>query len=153
MENAKRVIVAACALLIASAALAGPPIVSASSWVNSPALTDDDLRDHVVLLDFWAAWCMPCVRNLPKMQAIADAFKDKPFTLIGVHYDATPAHVALYLRDQGVKFPVAIDSGETFRRFAIEHFPTYILIDKNGNTVRVANEPPSAELITALLGE
>lgn len=154
MRDKKRItVVAAFVLFIASGALAADPLVSASSWLNSAALTSDDLRDRVVLLDFWAAWCGPCVRNLPKMQSLAQSFKDKPFTLIGVHYDAAPAHVAPYLRDQGVTFPIAIDTGDTFRRYVIKHFPTYVLIDRQGMVVRVADEPPSPELISALLDD
>ena len=115
----------------------------------------DSLRGKVVLLDFWASWCLPCVHNLPKLQEYATAFKDKPFRVIGVHYDATDfkQNIALYLRDQGVLFPVAIDSGETFKRFAITRLPTYVLIGKNGEIAAQSSEPPSREAIAALLDD
>lgn len=145
----------ACALALcalAGAAAAAPPAVSASAWMNSAALGDPELANRVVLLDFWATWCMPCVRNLATMQSYAESFKDKPFTLIGVHYSETH-NVELYLRDQGVQFPVAIDSGDTFKRFAISVIPTYILIDKQGKIRSTTNEPPPKEKIAALLAE
>ena len=122
--------------------------------MNTRALTDADLQSRVVLLDFWAAWCVPCVSNLPRMQSYADALKDKPFTVIGVHYeDAPPDYVAVYLRDQGIHFPIAIDTGATFKRFAIPHFPSYVLIDKAGAVQWQGDEPPSLEAIAVLLNQ
>ena len=138
--------------LCASSLLAAPPSVSASSWMNSAPLGDTELGHRVVLLDFWAVWCMPCVRNLQTLQSYADSFKGQPFTLIGVHYSEAP-HVEMYLHDQGIQFPVAIDNGDTFKRFGIVTIPTYILLDKQGNVRSTGNEPPSKEKIAELLAE
>ena len=138
--------------MIAAALLAAT--IHASSWLNTTVpVSDSDLRDRVVLLDFWAAWCTPCIRNLPEMQSTADAFKGRPFAIVGVHHEETSGQIGLYLRDQGVLFPVAIDTGATFKRFAISRMPTYVLIDKKGAVRFQSNEPPPREVIASLLGE
>lgn len=148
--NVRNLAGAVALVLCAGGAHAAPPNVSAASWVNP--LVNAQLDRRVVLLDFWAAWCVPCVRNLPTMQSYADAFKDQPFTLIGVHYSEAP-HVEMYLRDQNIQFPVAIDTGETFKRFGVVMIPTYVLIDKQGNVRSTGNEPPAKERIAELIAE
>jgi thiol-disulfide isomerase/thioredoxin len=138
--------------MIAAALLAAT--IHASSWLNTTKeVTDADLRDRVVLLDFWAAWCTPCIRNLPEMQAVADELKGQPFSLVGVHHEETSGQIGLYLRDQGVLFPVAIDTGATFRQFSVYRMPTYVLIDKKGTVRYWSNEPPARSVIAGLLGE
>ena len=127
--------------------------IAASSWLNTAPVPDEDLQGKVVLLDFWASWCLPCVHGLPKMQSLSVAYKDNPaLRIVGVHYQENATdRIALYLRDQGVLFPIAIDRGDTFKRFAITRVPTYVLIGRDGSIVAQSSEPPSKEIIDAAL--
>src|SRR5437867_1843503 len=101
--------------------------IRAKTWINSPPLTDADVQGHVVLIDFWATWCLPCVMSLPTLQSYSDTFKEKPFTIIGVHYKSPGIRILPYLRDHNVRYPIAIDDGTTWRRYAVTVFPTYFL--------------------------
>lgn len=137
--------------LLALPAFAAAPSITARSWVNIEE--PPQLENKVVLVDFWATWCLPCVFKLSTMQAYADEFKSGPFALVGVHYESKSTQIPLYLRDQEISFPVAIDTGETFKRFSIAVIPTYVLFDKQGCVRFQGNEPPSTELIAQLIAE
>ena len=139
--------------LLTLPAFADPPSITARTWLNSKPVPASALRNKVVLLDFWATWCLPCVYNLPKMQMLADNFSSAPFAVIGVHYQSGSPQIPMYLRDQRVHFPIAVDSGATFTRFGIAQVPTYLLFDKQGSVRFQGNTAPPQGLIEYLLAE
>lgn len=57
---------------------------------DSTELSLSSLRGHYVLLDFWASWCGPCLREVPNVKAIYDKYHDKGFEIYGVSLDETP---------------------------------------------------------------
>lgn len=129
------------------------PTITASRWFNtSYALSSEQLRGRVVLLDFWGNWCGPCVRNLPKVQALYDKYKDRGLIVIGVHSAQGSDRAAGFLAKYPYSFPIALDTGDTARRYGVERWPSYVLIDKSGQQrMGLAHEPPRDDLIENLL--
>jgi thiol-disulfide isomerase/thioredoxin len=128
------------------------PMISASQWINTRGISSGQFRDKVVLLDFWGNWCGPCVRNLPRIQALYQKYKDRGLIVIGVHSAQGAQSVAAFLANHAYAFPVAIDTGATADRFGVEGFPTYFLIDKSGQQIwKFGHEPPSEQQIENLL--
>src|SRR5688572_28380278 len=70
-----------------------PELQTTRHWKNSQPLSLQELRGKHVLLDFWGYWCVPCVRHMPNLMALHDAFSDRGLTVIGVH-DASVQSVA-----------------------------------------------------------
>jgi cytochrome c biogenesis protein CcmG, thiol:disulfide interchange protein DsbE len=91
-----------------------------------------------VLLDFWATWCKPCLKNLPKLQKLYDDYSEKGLVILAVNEDGTRSlsKVEPLANSLGLTFPVLIDEDrDVMRKYQVSGLPTSILIDKNENIV------------------
>jgi len=97
------------------------------------------LRGHVVLVNFWATSCAPCVEEMPDLVANWRRFSPQGFETLAVSmaYDA-PALVSNFAQSRALPFPVVIDNtGEIAHRFGdVQFTPTSLLINKRGEIVR-----------------
>ena len=101
----------------------------------------DYLHKDVVLIDFWATWCVPCEAELPHLQQLYEANKDKGFVVLGVAMDGpeTIAQVGPFTRRYNLSFPVLVDEETKVvnvynpKRTA----PLSVLIDRKGVIARV----------------
>lgn len=140
-----------------------PELTGVVAWKNSLPLKISDLRGKVVLLDFWGYWCQSCLVKFPKLFELHDKYQKEGLIIIGIHVDAgdninTVAKLdkkTKLLRDsiwngRDIPFPVAIvpkkevpygakDIGsamsEVAASYGIQHYPTQVLIDQNGNVI------------------
>lgn len=101
------------------------------------------LRGRVVLLNIWATWCAPCVREMPALQRVYERYRDRGLEVLAVSTDAAPGTrrpdgsvvglVSEFVDRFGLTFPVALDpSAEVEGRFGTEWLPTTVLIDREG---------------------
>lgn len=93
------------------------------------------LKEGPVLLDFWALWCIPCLKELPELQKIWKRFKDSGLTVVAVNEDAPSdqAKVKPYIRRKRYGFTVTFDEDrDLWRQFNLDALPTVILLDRDG---------------------
>jgi len=98
-------------------------------------LSLDSLKGRVVVLDFWATWCGPCVAAIPHIQRISDKFKDEPVTIIGMNRDGMGADskVKKFLEKKKITLRQFMDvDGKIARSYNVSGIPSLFLIDKEG---------------------
>jgi peroxiredoxin len=108
-----------------------PPLTLTDLWGKQHSLAD--LKGQVVLLNFWASWCPPCVHEMPSMQKLYDAEKTKGLAVVAVNLGEAPESIQAFAKTHQLHFPIWLDetqsSTQTWKVFA---YPTSFLIDKQG---------------------
>jgi thiol-disulfide isomerase/thioredoxin len=125
--------VAVCTVLSVHAAEVGHPAPA----VTLPGIPGEFNLAHqkgrVVLLDFWASWCVPCRQSFPWMNQMQAKYGPRGLQVIAVNVDAKRADADTFLAQVPAKFGVAFDSaGDTPRLYAIKGMPTSVLIGVDG---------------------
>ena len=115
-----------------------PPLTGATTWINSPPLTTEQLRGKVVLVDFWTYSCINCLRSIPYVKAWAEKYRDQGLVVIGVHtpefaFEKSEANVRRNVQRLGVTYPVAMDNDfAIWRAFRNNYWPAHYFIDAQG---------------------
>jgi len=147
----------------------GQPVAfrQARPEIGSPApafvLTDlhgtqqalQDYRGKVVLLNFWATWCGPCLVEMPSMERLYQELKEEDFAILAVSSDPQGREVTQpFVESQGLTFPILHDADyRVSGRYGVRTLPMSFIIDRNGTlTHRVfgARDWNSAEARTLL---
>lgn len=95
-----------------------------------------DFRGKVVMLEFWATWCPPCIESIPAMQTVYEKYKDRGFLLLGISVDRgtdAGSKVSSFLKENGVAYPVFLDDGNISSAYGANSIPMSLIIDKNGH--------------------
>jgi len=132
-----------------------PPDLEVNNWINSEALALKDLKGKVVVLDFWATWCGPCIRAIPEHNAMMEKYGEKGLVIIGVTATHGGDKVEEIVKAHGIKYPICVDDEDkTNTTYAPNGFPDYYIIDRNGK-LRIADcaNDKLEEAVKALLEE
>lgn len=113
-------------------------------------------KDKVILLNFWATWCPPCIKEMPSMQRLRDHFEGQPFEIIAINTgdDSTSVSSFLFELETELTFPILLDEqGQSYQQFGIRGLPMTLIFDRNGEMVEKVlggREWDSAESIKAI---
>ena len=119
-------------------------------------LSLEKYRGNVILLDFWAVWCGPCIAEMPNVKGVYERYKEDNFQIIGISLDESRNTLVGYLEKEGITWPQVFDGNgwknQVAQIYGIRAIPHMYLIDGEGvirkSGVRgPALEPAVAELI------
>jgi thiol-disulfide isomerase/thioredoxin len=148
----------ACLLLSLLAGLLLPGLVQGSelepySTRTTPAFSLPDVQDRersladyrgkVVLVNFWASWCAPCVYEMPALMRLQQRLQDQPFQILALNVGEKKYRVSKFVNLIRFDLPVLLDtSKEVFDAWGLETLPTSFLIDAEGRVrYRVRGDP------------
>jgi thiol-disulfide isomerase/thioredoxin len=133
----------------------GPGKAAPSLAATTPDGKEESLAKHqgeVVILDFWATWCPPCVAAMPALERLHRAYKDRGFSVIGVNQEPEDVpSVRRFIADRGLTLPVVIDGGAIAKEYGVFSFPTSFVIGRDGVIRKIHHGPATeAELISEI---
>ncbi len=112
--------------------------------VTGVRYTDEKMRGKVLVIDWWATWCVPCVQSLPKMKAIYAKYKDKGVEFIGVSLDEAKDKGGLdklleFVKKNDMPWPqYYLNAVPTFQqRYGVAQIPTVFVVDRDGKIVSI----------------
>ena len=114
------------------------PDFSATDLDGNP-ISLEQYRGKVVLLDFWAVWCGPCIAEMPNVKAVYNSYKDEGFDIIGISLDTDEDRLRDYLKENDIPWR-QVFSGEGWKspvaqQYGIRAIPAPWLIDKDGTLI------------------
>ena len=92
----------------------------------------ESLKGKVVVLDFWATWCGPCVKSLPDIKKVIDTYPDSAVSLITVNQNESKEKIKAFLKSRKIDLTVALDKGDIAEKFNVEAIPQTVIIDSEG---------------------
>jgi thiol-disulfide isomerase/thioredoxin len=141
-RRALRLLPLAAALLVAASGSSGaispaadPKLPSFSlSTLSGSAFSRDALSDKVVLVDFWATWCKPCLDEIPHWNALQARYGGRGLTVLGITVESgAPSEIKASVEKHKIRYQIVIGDVDIVKGFGgITGFPTTFLVDRHG---------------------
>jgi cytochrome c biogenesis protein CcmG/thiol:disulfide interchange protein DsbE len=120
----------------------------ALTTLDGDTLRLSDLRGQVVVLNFWASWCLPCLQEHPLLVAADERWRDRGVRIVGVVYQDSPANARQWLQERGGEWRHVLDPRS---RLSIEYglfgVPETFFIDRRGVIAYKHIGPVSADVL------
>lgn len=128
---------------LAKLELIGKPMELAGPTLEGSEFNLKSLKGKVVLVDFWATWCGPCVGEIPGVKSVYHKYKDKGFEVVGVSLDNDKEDLEKFVKEREIPWTQILFEDEKdrgwknplARKYGINAIPAMFLVDRNGKVV------------------
>jgi thiol-disulfide isomerase/thioredoxin len=146
-----------CAGLLKRLEALGKPLELSFTALDGREVKLSDYKGKVVLVDFWATWCGPCVAELPNVLKTYEELHPKGFEIVGISFDNSKEALQKFVKEKNMPWPQYFDGkawGNKFgQEFGITAIPTMWLVDKKGVLVDMNARANLADKVRKLLAE
>lgn len=116
-----------------------PPEITVNEWIDQQPTKLADLRGKVVLLDFWATWCGPCVGELPNVIKTYEKHHDGGFEIIGVSLDQDEQKLKNFTKEKNMTWQQYFDGkgwqNKLAQKYGVQSIPATYLLDAEGKII------------------
>lgn len=111
-------------------------LLQAGIAASAETLDLEQFKGKVVVVDFWASWCVPCRRSFPWLNEMQEKYGSKGLVVIGVNLDATRADAEKFLREYPPRFAIHYDDDKALaRQFDVVAMPMSYVLGRDGEQV------------------
>jgi thiol-disulfide isomerase/thioredoxin len=154
-EKANRMVEGRIKSVKATAELKTKPLEMKFTAVDGREVDLSKMRGKVVLIDFWATWCGPCVAELPNVIKAYKELHPKGFEIVGISLDSDKAELESFVKERGMEWPQYFDGkgwqNEISSKYGINSIPAMWLLDKKGMVVSTNARAGLEEKVAKLL--
>jgi thiol-disulfide isomerase/thioredoxin len=125
--------------------LVGQPFAIGGTTSDGTLLDAAKYKGKVVLVDFWATWCMPCLQDIPVLKKLLDKYREQGFEIVGINLDDNAQELKQFFQLQPLPWPtlIGMDPGSSGAhhplavKCGVESLPFRLLVDRSGNAVSI----------------
>lgn len=95
----------------------------------------DASTGRVLVINYWATWCNPCVQEMPGLMALRQKFSETDLQIVGISVDYDANTVSRFVDSRGINFPIYIDNGDISSMLGVSSIPRTMVYDRKGKKV------------------
>ena len=117
--------------------------------LDGKTMDKESLKGSVVVLNFWATWCTPCMSEIPELKEVAAGSRAK---VVGIALDESgPGDIKSFVESNGINYPVLVGSQDIFQQFNGVGIPYTLVLDRSQHIVKIYRGPVNKESLEETL--
>lgn len=130
------------------------PPLQVTDWKNGE-VSAADMKGKIVVVDFWATWCGPCLGAIPHTNELMKKYADKGVAVVGVcTHSRGQEKMEEIAKQHNIEYPIARDpESRTAQAWGVRFYPTYAVIDRDGKVAAIGLRPDAVEKVIEKLLE